>query len=127
MPAFLRTIESYEQGARTLPGRYYTSPEILAEEMERLMRQRWFCVGRAERIPTAGDYFLQALGNESLIVVRDRNGIARAFYNVCRHRGTRICEAEQGRFSETIQCPYHAWTYTTEGQLIGAPQMRVPR
>src|SRR2546427_1744045 len=45
------------------------------------------------------------------------------FRSVCRHRGTRLCEAERGRFSETIQCPYHAWTYTTDGQLIGAPHM----
>ena len=63
------------------------------------------------------------VGAESIIVLRDRSGTPRAFYNVCRHRGTRICEAESGRFSETIQCPYHAWTYTTEGQLIGAPHM----
>src|SRR2546427_4463767 len=47
----------------------------------------------------------------------------RAFYNVCRHRGTRLCETERGRLSETIQCPYHAWTYALDGRLIGAPHM----
>jgi Rieske 2Fe-2S family protein len=123
MPSFLKTTESYQQGARTMPGRYYTSPEIFAEEREKLLRERWFCVGRVERLAQPGDYFLQELAGESIIVLRDRNGTARAFYNVCRHRGTRLCEEERGQFSETIQCPYHAWTYTTEGRLIGAPHM----
>jgi len=57
--------------------------------------------------------------------VRNQAGELRAYFNVCRHRGTRICWQESGRFSETIQCPYHAWTYTVdEGQLIGAPHMQ---
>ena len=61
---------------------------------------------------------------ESLIVVRDKQGSVRAFYNVCRHRGTRICEEDQGRFSSSIQCSYHAWTYGLDGKLIGAPFMK---
>ncbi|MBI1723714.1 MAG: aromatic ring-hydroxylating dioxygenase subunit alpha [Gemmatimonadetes bacterium] len=123
MTAFLRTTQSYRQGARTLPGRYYTSPEILAEEGERIFRRRWVCVGRVETIPEPGDYLLAAIADESIIVLRDQAGRLRAFYNVCRHRGTRLCEAARGRFSETIQCPYHAWTYRLDGQLIGAPHM----
>ncbi len=54
-------------------------------------------------------------------MLRDRSGVVRAHYNVCRHRGTRLCEQHQGQFSETIQCPYHAWTYSLDGRLIGAP------
>lgn len=123
MPTFLKTTESYHQGARTLPGRYYTSPEILAEETERIRRRSWHCVGRADDIGRPGDYFLREIAGESLIVVRDRGGSARAHYNVCRHRGTRLCESSQGQLSETIQCPYHAWTYRLDGQLIGAPNM----
>ena len=73
--------------------------------------QRWICVGREDRIANPGDYFLQEIGKESVIVLRDRAGGYRAYYNVCRHRGTRLCEEHTGRFSETIQCPYHAWTY----------------
>jgi Rieske 2Fe-2S family protein len=123
MKTFLRTTESYRQGVRTLPREYYTSGEVYAEEQETVFARRWLCVGRADQIPAPGDYFLQAVGAESLIIVRDRRGVAHAFYNVCRHRGTRLCERDRGRFSETIQCPYHAWTYTTGGQLIGAPHM----
>src|SRR5256885_11606005 len=123
MSSFVKATQAYQQGQRTLPGRYYTSPEIYAEEQERIFTARWICVGRAAEIPAAGDYVLRTIAGESVIVVRGRDGALRAFYNVCRHRGTRLCEEPRGRFSETIQCPYHAWTYTIDGQLIGAPHM----
>ena len=123
MPSFLKTTQSYRQGATTLPGRYYTSPEIFAAEGERIFARAWLCIGRAETIPEPGDYVLAEVAGESVIVLRDRSGELRAFYNVCRHRGTRLCEAARDRFSETIQCPYHAWTYRLDGQLIGAPHM----
>ncbi len=123
MSNFVKATQAYQQGQRTLPGRYYTSPEIYAEEQERIFTARWICVGRAAEIPAAGDYVLRTIAGESVIVVRGRDGALRAFYNVCRHRGTRLCEEPRGRFSETIQCPYHAWTYTIDGQLIGAPHM----
>ena len=123
MATFLKTTESYRQGARTLPGRYYTAPEVLAEEHERIFRRRWICVGRGESIATSGDYILAEIAGESIIVLRDQAGERHAFYNVCRHRGTRLCEAPSGRLSETIQCPYHAWTYALDGRLIGAPHM----
>ena len=107
----------------TLESRYYTSDAIFRDEMERIFYKRWICVGRADQIPNPGDYFVQAVSDESLIITRDRHGAARAFYNVCRHRGTRLCATDSGRFHETIQCPYHAWTYTLDGRLIGAPNM----
>jgi Rieske 2Fe-2S family protein len=123
MATFLKTTESYKQGARTLPGRYYTSPDILAEEQERIFRRRWICVARDESVATPGEYVLAEIAGESIIVLRDQSGERRAFYNVCRHRGTRLCESGRGRLSETIQCPYHAWTYALDGRLIGAPHM----
>ena len=123
MTTFLKTTDAYKQGARTLPGRYYTTPEILSEEAERIFRRQWICVGRAEAIAGAGDYVVAEIAGESIIVLRDQTGERRAFYNVCRHRGTRLCEATHGRLSETIQCPYHAWTYALDGRLIGAPHM----
>src|SRR5256712_227096 len=123
MTSFFKTSETYRQGARTLPGRYYTSPEIFAEEVERIFARRWVCVGRAAELSEPGDYFLADVAGESLIMLRDQGGTLRAHYNVCRHRGTRLCEERRGRLSETIQCPYHAWTYTLDGQLIGAPHM----
>ena len=124
MTTFHRTTTSYQQGARTLPGELYTSPAILAEEAERIFALGWNCVGRASRLAEPGDYVTREVAGESIILLRDRQGTLRAFFNVCRHRGTRICSEASGRFAETIQCPYHAWTYRTDGQLIGAPHMQ---
>jgi Rieske 2Fe-2S family protein len=107
---------------RTLPGAYYTSEALHAKEKERIFAQRWVCVGRAEQIPDPGDYFLAEVAGESLIVVRAADG-PHAFFNVCRHRGTRLCEPSSGRVSGTIQCPYHGWTYALDGRLLGAPHM----
>jgi len=120
---FVSTIESYHQGQHTMPAPYYTSPELFVTEQEHLLSTRWLCVGRATQLANPGDFFLQAVGKESIIILKDKKGVIRAFYNMCRHRGTRMCEEERGKFSETIQCPYHAWTYSTDGRLVGAPHM----
>jgi Rieske 2Fe-2S family protein len=108
---------------RTLPGAYYTSEAIHREEQDRIFARRWVCVGRASRVPAPGDYVLAEVAGESLIVVRGADGVVRSFYNVCRHRGTRVCEQPAGRFAGSIQCPYHAWTYALDGKLIGAPHL----
>lgn len=110
-------------GALTLPADYYRSPEVFAREEERVFARSWLCVGRTERLQNAGDFFLAQAAGESLIVTRDSGGEIRAFYNVCRHRGTRICEASDGRFQGSIQCPYHAWTYGLDGTLKAARNM----
>jgi Rieske 2Fe-2S family protein len=128
MTSFFKTSETLTAGSKTLPGRYYTSQEIYQAELERIFFERWLVVGREDRIPLAGDYFLVSIGLESIILVRDQHGRVNAFYNVCRHRGTRLCEeekagAEPAKFPASIQCPYHAWTYGLDGQLIGAPLM----
>ncbi len=112
MTTFLKHDETYVPGARTLPGHFFTSSDIYAEELEKIFYRYWLCIGRADQIQQHGDYVLQTVGGESVIIVRDRQDELRAFYNVCRHRGTRLCEAARGHLSETIQCPYHAWTYT---------------
>lgn len=120
---FIETTRAYRQGARTLAGRYYTAPAVFAEEAERIFRRSWLCAGREEELAAAGEYFLVSPAGESVIVVRDQAGTPHAFYNVCRHRGTRLREEERGRLANSIQCPYHAWTYGLDGRLIGAPDM----
>ena len=121
--AFLRTTESFTPGARTLEGRYYTSDAVFAAEREPIFARQWVCVGREADVAAPGQYLLATVAGESLIVVRDRAGVIRAHYNVCRHRGTRICTDAAGTFGATIQCPYHAWTYALDGSLVGAPHM----
>ncbi len=109
--------------SRTLPGHYYTSTATFQDEQERIFARRWCCVGRSEQIARPGDFALVSPAGESLILTRGRDGVARALYNVCRHRGTQLCTQERGRFRETIQCPYHAWTYGLDGRLLSARQM----
>jgi len=109
--------------ATTLPAVYYTDPDLFRQELERFYCQDWICAGRANRIPTAGDYFLRDIAGESIIITRDASNSLRAFFNVCRHRGTRICSRVEGHFPGRIQCGYHGWTYGLDGSLIGAPHM----
>ena len=108
---------------KTLPARYYVDAEVFADELERFFCQTWVCAGRAQQIENPGDYFLREIGHESIIITRDENGNPRAFYNVCRHRGTRLCTSPEGEFAGRIQCPYHGWTYGLNGCLLGAPHM----
>jgi Rieske 2Fe-2S family protein len=106
-----------------LPARYYTDPQYYRDELEWFFLGMWFCAGRTEEIPNRGDFVVRDAAGESLIVVRDTRGEIAAFYNVCRHRGTRLTDRERGTFASTIQCPYHAWTYGLDGCLMAAPHM----
>ncbi len=124
MTTFLKTTSLPTHGAVTLPQRDYMSMAVFREEQERLFANRWLCIGREEQVARPGQFVLVELGHESLILVRDRKDVIRALYNVCRHRGTRLCEASRGELSESIQCPYHAWTYGLDGRLIGVPDQR---
>jgi Rieske 2Fe-2S family protein len=133
MPPFRKTVETFTAGAKTLAQRYFVAPEVFVEEQGRIFSKQWVLVGHQSQIEKAGDYFVSevapssdagvtGLGPESLIIIRDKDDKVRGFYNVCRHRGTRLKEDACGHAS-LIQCPYHAWTYGLDGRLIGAPHM----
>ena len=107
----------------SLPRHFFADREFYAQELERFYFQRWICAGRADQIAHAGDYFTRTIGDESVIVTRDEDGGVAALFNVCRHRGTRLCDQAEGRFASRIQCPYHAWTYDLRGRLLAAPHM----
>jgi glycine betaine catabolism A len=109
--------------AMTLPQRYYTDPVCFQREMEAIHFDMWLCAGRSSQIPDAGDYFLRQFANASVIITRDDQGNIRAFHNVCRHRGTMLCQQDEGKFAGRIQCQYHAWTYKLDGTLANAPHM----
>ena len=106
----------------TLPSRYYTDSGVFRQEVANLFCKMWLCVGRTEQVAKHGDFFLCDIAGESLIVTRDGDAL-RGFYNVCRHRGTRICREAEGKFSGPIRCPYHGWSYALDGRLVGAPHM----
>ena len=107
----------------TLPGPYFHDPAIFAREQDRIFSRMWVCTGRADAIPNPGDYVLAQLGPESIIVIRGRDQQIRAFLNVCRHRGARLCVEPCGQAGAVIQCTYHAWSYALDGRLVGAPNI----
>ena len=122
-PTFRKTAETFEIGAKTLPQCYFISPEIFAEELGKIFSRQWVLVGHQNQIANPGDYFISEVADENLIIVRDKRGEIHGFYNVCRHRGSRLIENRNGQLSAAIQCPYHAWAYGLDGRLLGAPHM----
>jgi phenylpropionate dioxygenase-like ring-hydroxylating dioxygenase large terminal subunit len=104
----------------SLPGWVYRDPEYFRVEMDRLIRPSWQIVCHAGDIAKPGDWRTLELLGESVIVIRGQDGVARAFANVCRHRGSRLVDGEAG-CAKRLTCPYHAWTYAADGRLIGVP------
>ena len=105
---------------RTIPFDWYSDPAVLRLERERIFRRAWQYAGRADQAAEPGSFFTCDLGGVPIVVVRDEQGGLRAFLNVCRHRGSLVCEGEGRR--ATLQCPYHAWTYGLDGSLRAAPR-----
>jgi Rieske 2Fe-2S family protein len=106
----------------TLPGTDYHAVDVFDLERERVFARSWICVGRAEQLPEAGDYLVADVAGESPIVVRGDDGVLRAFANACRHRGTELLTGT-GSTGRVIKCPYHAWTYSLDGRLVGSPNV----
>jgi Rieske 2Fe-2S family protein len=107
----------------TLPARAYTDPQWFAEEMDRVFATMWLAAGRSAELDGAGAFIRRDIAGASVLIVRGSDGLIRAFHNVCRHRGTRLCVESHGTFHGSMQCPYHAWTYGLDGTLMAAPQM----
>jgi len=107
----------------TLPGSYYTDENIFALEQQRVFEQMWFCAARSSDLPNPGSFRTIQVGRESVLISRNRSGGVRAFFNVCRHRGSKLCTEETGETKRAFQCTYHAWTYDLDGKLIAAPNL----
>jgi Rieske 2Fe-2S family protein len=107
----------------TLPGRYYTDPAVFAREQARIFETMWFCAVRTSDLPNPGSFRSVQVGRESVLVVRGRGGALRAFLNICRHRGAKLCTDDSGEVKRAFQCPYHAWTYGLDGKLVAAPNL----
>lgn len=113
--------------ARQKPGfsldqAFYRDDDIYRLDLEEFWYRDWLFAGHDCEIAQPGSFFTVQVGDYSVIVVRGRDGVIRAFHNVCRHRGSRICLTEKGRASRLV-CPYHQWTFDLDGQLLFARQM----
>lgn len=98
----------------------YTCPEHAAKEQKLLFREGPLCIGASAQIRKPGDYFTDDLTGVPILVARGRDGKARAFLNVCRHRGSKV--ADGCGSTRSFVCPYHAWTFGLDGALIGRPE-----
>ncbi len=105
-----------------LPPHYYTSPEILELEKQKLFFKDWLIVGRVEEWPNAGDYRAMEIVGEPVVVCRNKAGELKAFANVCRHRGVAVAIGEGN--AKEFQCPYHAWVYDLDGKLVSPARPR---
>ena len=107
----------------TISREIFVSPDFYREELEKLFTRAWLFVGHESQIPKPGDFFVSRMGEESVILCRDAPGAVHVFLNSCRHRGMKVCRYEQGNTSLFV-CPYHSWSYTTDGKLQGVPLYR---
>lgn len=105
-----------------LPGWIYHDPDFFELEKRSIFRTSWQLVCHGNDIPQIGDYHRFDLLGESVVTVRGKDGQLRSFYNVCRHRASRLLDAQKGNCGHLIACPYHHWSYSLEGKLVGVPQ-----
>ena len=107
--------------AVSLPAWIYHDPEFFELEKQAIFRKSWQLVCHLSDIPQPGDYHSFEFLGESIIAVRGEGGEVRSFHNVCRHRAARLLDAAKGNCGKRITCPYHAWTYGTDGRLVAVP------
>jgi choline monooxygenase len=107
--------------ARTIPACWYRDTELAALERMAVFGSTWQCAGRAALVSETGSFFTTEIAGEPILVVRDGDGVLRAFYNVCRHRAAPVVTEAAGKASR-LRCRYHGWTYDLSGCLRGAPE-----
>jgi choline monooxygenase len=107
--------------ARTIPAAWYHDPGLYQAELRRVFANTWLAVGRADQVAGPGSFFTCDVAGEPLVVVRDQDGVLRAFHNVCRHRAARVVCEDEGHCSR-LRCRYHGWTYDLTGRLRGTPE-----
>ncbi len=103
-------------GEHPIEGYRYTSREFYEREFEHMWTKVWLLLGRENEIPNPGDWQREEVGPESIIMVRQKDGGIKAFYNVCQHRGNRLVFAEKGTVKRFV-CQYHSWAFTLDGEL----------
>jgi phenylpropionate dioxygenase-like ring-hydroxylating dioxygenase large terminal subunit len=120
-PGYRKGLVDLENGR--ISREIFVNEDIYAQEQERLFARAWLFVGHESQIPNPGDYFVSSMGEESVILCRDRAGEIHVFLNSCRHRGMKVCRYDEGN-TPVFTCPYHGWSYGTDGKLVGVPYFR---
>lgn len=117
----VKTFVDTQKG--TIERKIFTAEDIFQKELETVYARAWLFVGHESQIPNPGDFFSSRMGKESVILVRDKNSKVHVFLNSCRHRGMKVCRHESGNTS-LFTCPYHSWSFSTDGQLRGVPMQK---
>ena len=99
----------------------YISPELFQLEMEQLFANTWVYVGHASQVPNKGDYITTTVGNEEVVMVRHNDDSIKVLYNRCPHKGVKVAGESCGNTGKFFRCPYHAWTFRTDGKLLAIP------
>ncbi len=120
LPEFERPLTERPEESFTLPSGYYLSPDIFELEKQRIFYRSWQYVAPAGALAEQGDYKTLRICDENVFVIRSDDGELRAFYNVCKHRAHELLDG-RGRLQNLIVCPYHAWSYSSRGELARAP------
>jgi p-cumate 2,3-dioxygenase alpha subunit len=113
-------MDDQEAGLFRVNRRAFTDPECLEQERRRIFEKCWIYVGHESEVPHVGDFRSRSVAGRPMILVRGDDGVIRVLFNTCTHRGTMVCRQKFGN-AKTFQCPYHAWTFNSRGQLIGVP------
>jgi len=95
----------------------FVNAEIYEEELERIFTRGWVFIGHESQVPKPDDYFISSIGEESVILTRDKQGKLHVLLNTCRHRGMKVCRYDEGN-TPIFSCPYHGWSYSTDGSLV---------
>ncbi len=108
--------------AKTIPGSWYTDERVAELEARAVWGNTWQMVARVAQLEAPGSYVTAEIGGEPIVVVRGRDSVLRAFFNVCRHHAAAVCTQPEGR-AEALRCPYHGWTYGLDGRFKSAPEL----
>ncbi|MEX2598969.1 MAG: aromatic ring-hydroxylating dioxygenase subunit alpha [Dehalococcoidia bacterium] len=114
----IRSLVDLENGLASRE--IYVNEELYAQELEQIYARAWLFVGHESQVPNLGDFVLTRMGEEEVILTRDRKGVIHVFLNTCAHRGMKVCRYDEGN-ALVFTCPFHAWTYDTDGRLVGVP------
>lgn len=120
--AEVSTLIAQHEPNKTLPQAFYTADEVFKADLKHIFYKTWLFAGHSCEVAESGDYLLIDIGDESIIIIRDKKDVLHAHFNVCRHRGSRLLSEPCGH-TKTLVCPYHQWAYTLSGELSGARLM----
>lgn len=117
----LRALVDLEHGL--VNREIYINEDIYRQELEQIFARAWLFIGHESQIPNPGDFVVSRMGEEEVLLVRDRENKIHVFLNTCRHRGMKVCRYDDGN-ALVFTCPFHAWSYATDGRLVGVPNLQ---